>query len=80
MRGRTVVINSAKAFSSPGAIVRAKESSALRPDCTFSPSSPTRHNLNVSRIIKTDEGEELRTSSDSFSTRSESKSNVPDLI
>lgn len=79
MRGSRVGINSAKAFSSPGAIVRAKESRALRPDCMFSSSFPVRDNSTVSRISKTDEDDEVRTSSESLSTRAASKSSVPDL-
>ena len=78
MRGSKVGINSAKAFSSPGAILRAKESRVFRPDCTLS-SFPVRHNPTVSRIFKMDKDEEMRTSSESLSTRSASKSNVPDL-
>jgi len=79
-RGKIVGINSAKAFSSPGAIVRAKESRALRPDCTISSLFSVRHNLIVSRIFEMDEDEELRTSSDSFNTRSASKYSPPDFI
>jgi len=75
-----VGINSAKSFSSPGAIVHAKELRALRPDRTTSPSSPVKHNSTASRIFETDGDEELRTLSDSFNTRSASKSNEPDLI
>jgi hypothetical protein len=71
---------SAKAFSSPGAIVRAKESTALRPDCVFSSLFPVRHNLTVSRVLRTGEDEELRTSSESLRLRSASKSNALDLI
>ena len=75
-----VGINSAKAFSSPGAIVRAKDSRAFRPDSVFPSSFPARHSLTVSRVLRTGEDEELRTSSDSFRLRSASKSNTPDLI
>lgn len=79
MRGNRVEINSAKAFSSPGAIVRAKESRALRLDCMFSSSSPIRDSSIVSRISKMDEDDEARTSSESLSTRAASKFSVPDL-
>ena len=75
-----VEIIPAKLFSSPGAIVHAKEVRALRPDRTFSSSFPTRHNSTVSRIFETDADEELRTSSDSFNTRSANKSNALDFI
>ena len=73
-------INSAKVFSSPSAMVRAKESRALRPDCVHSSSFPVRHDLTLSRVRRTGEDEELRTSSDSFRLRSASKFNAPDLI
>ena len=60
--------------------MRAKESRALRPDRTFPSSFPIKHNLSVSRIFETDEDEKLRTSSDSFITRSASKFNTADCI
>jgi len=79
MRGSRLGINSAKAFSSPGVIVRAKESRALRPDdCMFS-SFPVRNDSTISRIFKMDEDDEVRISSESLSTRTASKSSVPDL-